>query len=381
MSYIKILGSGKVGTKIIKELYLDHTVIAVDSDETKLQEIKKLTRIETEQADLTKKQDIDRILQQDDTDLIINALPGSIGYKILANTIDYGIDSINLSLFKQNPLELDQRAKDKGVTAIVDAGIAPGLNNLILGYHSQQMEVEKYKCYVGSLPYERNLPLQYKAPYSPLDVLKDYIQKAHYIEDNKKIVKDGLSDPEYIDIDDIGTLEAFNTVGIRTLMETMDIPNMTEKTLRYPGHRKLMKTLIELGFLSDTPVNINGKNIKPLELTSKLLFPKWQLKKGEAEFTVMLVIIEGKKEGNDKKVEYTLFQKDGEESTSNSLAQTAGSTCAAITELLLSNNKITEGIVPPEYLGYSKDNFIFVWQYLKDNEINIDKNEIVYREI
>ena len=56
------------------------------------------------------------------------------------------------------------------------------------------------------------------------------------MESGKIITKPALSEPEFVDFEGIGTLEAFNTDGLRTLLTTMNIPTMIYKTLRYHGH-------------------------------------------------------------------------------------------------------------------------------------------------
>jgi lysine 6-dehydrogenase len=113
-----------------------------------------------------------------------------------------------------------------------------------------------------------------------------------------------LSDPEFLNFDEVGTLEAFNSDGLRTLAETLTAPNMKEKTLRYPGHIEKMRVLRESGFFSQDEVDVNGVKIKPIDFTSKLLFPMWELKEGDEEFTVMKIIVEGEKD--KKKIRYHL---------------------------------------------------------------------------
>ena len=94
----------------------------------------------------------------------------------------------------------------------------------------------------------------------------------------------------------MGTLEAFNSDGLRSLIRTMpDIPNMIERTLRYPGHIELMRVLRETGFFSKEAILVKGQAIRPIDLTSQLLFPMWKLEQEEEEFTVMRVIIEEQK--------------------------------------------------------------------------------------
>ena len=142
-----------------------------------------------------------------------------------------------------------------------------------------------------------------KLDFRPIDVIEEYTRPARYIENGKLVIRPALSDPEFINFDKVGTLEAFNSDGLRTLADTLKAPNMKEKTLRYPGHIEKILVLRESGFFSQKEIEVNGKKIKPIDFTSKLLFPMWELKEGDEEFTVMKIIIEGEKD--KKKYRYT----------------------------------------------------------------------------
>src|SRR5205085_2546835 len=169
--------------------------------------------------------------------------------------------------------------KKNNVTAVVDCGVAPGLCNIIAGYHHKRMKVTGYECLVGGLPVKREWPFDYKAVFSPADVIEEYTRPARYIENGNQVVKEALTDIEKIIFDETGELESFNSDGLRSLAHTMpNVPNMKEKTLRYAGHAELMKVFRETGLFSKVPVDIKGTKVTPLELTSSLLFPKWKLK-------------------------------------------------------------------------------------------------------
>ena len=107
----------------------------------------------------------------------------------------------------------------------------------------------------------------------------------------------------------VDTLEAFNTDGLRSLGKTLSIPFMKEKTLRYPGHANLMRVFRDSGFFDAAPIAVDGKQVIPLALTSSLLFDQWRLDEGEEDFTVMRVIIEGRKEGANLCYTYDLLDK------------------------------------------------------------------------
>lgn len=228
-------------------------------------------------------------------DLVISAVPGFLGYQTLKTVIECGTDIVDISFFPENALDLDSLAIRHDVTAIVDCGVAPGMGNILLGYHDARMKVTSFECLVGGLPVARRWPFSYKAPFSPVDVIEEYTRPARYVENGCLVTRDALSDPELIDFPGIGTLEAFNTDGLRSLIHTMPhIPNMKEKTLRYPGHIEYIRVLKESGFFGTDPVRlVDGSKVRPLDLTSRLLFDQWRLGEDEEEFTVMRVIVEG----------------------------------------------------------------------------------------
>ncbi len=127
----------------------------------------------------------------------------------------------HISFFHENALELDILAKENNVTAIVDCGVAPGMSNLILGYHNERMEIENFECMVGGLPKEKIKPFEYKAPFSPIDVIEEYTKAARSVVDGKLVTRPALTDAELINFDKAGTLESFNTDGLRSLLFTM----------------------------------------------------------------------------------------------------------------------------------------------------------------
>ena len=124
----------------------------------------------------------------------------------------------------------------------MDCGVAPGMGNIIFGHHDKSMKITDYECLVGGLPEKREWPYEYQAVFSPIDVIEEYIRPARYVQHSQLITKEALSDTELIEFDEIGTLESWNSDGLRTLIKTMShVPNMIEKTLRYPGCVEYLK--------------------------------------------------------------------------------------------------------------------------------------------
>ena len=366
MKKIIVLGAGMVGSAIAIDLAKSYEVTSSDINLQNLSRLKK-KRIKTVQCDLSDKKEIINLVKE--YDLVIGAVPGFMGYKTLKNVIEAGKNVVDISFFSEDPFELDSLAKEKNVTAVVDCGVAPGLSGIVLGYHSKKMKIEFFKCLVGGLPFKRSLPFQYKAPFSPVDVIEEYMRPARLKENGFEVIKEALSGSEFIDVEGIGSLEAFNTDGLRTLLKTMKIPTMIEKTLRYPGHKEAIQTLKQAGFFSSEPVSINGTKIKPVDLSAKLLFPLWKLEENEREFTYMQLQIIGKEKNSPKEYFYKMFDQFDEETKTSSMARTTGYTCAAVANLVLENIYKRKGISPPEYIGEDENSFRKVKAYLKSRNI------------
>ncbi|MDT3739986.1 MAG: saccharopine dehydrogenase C-terminal domain-containing protein [Candidatus Kapabacteria bacterium] len=366
MAKIIVLGAGMVGSAMAKDLSTQHEVTSVDFNQTNLNSLKDFN-IKTLIADLSKPEKVKELVQN--FDIVLGAVPGFMGYKTIEAVIEDGKDIVDISFFPEDCFGLDEKAKSNGVTAIVDFGVAPGIPNLLLGYHQGKMQINDYKCYVGGLPKARTLPFQYKAPFSPVDVIEEYTRPARYVSGGQIVVKEALSEPEYLEFGEIGTLEAFNTDGLRSLLFTNDIPNKIEKTLRYPGHIDIIKVLIKAGFFSEDEMNFNGIEIKPRDYTSAILFDKWKLQPEEDEFTVMRIIFEGIEHGENIHYEYNLLDRYNPETKISSMARTTGYSGTAAVNLLANGLYKNHGINPPEYVGRDDKAVDFVFEYLIERGI------------
>jgi len=368
MKKVVVLGAGLVGRTIAIELSKDYQVTAVDSNPDRHNSLAS-KKINFLKADLSSDSEIKKIVKH--FDLVIGALPGFMGFKALRSIIEAGKNVVDISFFPEDPFLLNELAKEKNVTAIVDCGVSPGLSNIILGYYNKKMKVENYRCIVGGLPYKREWPFEYKAFFSPIDVIEEYTRPARIVVDGKIIEKPALSEPEIINYKEVGDLEAFNTDGLRSLLKTMNIPNMIEKTMRYPGHIELMKIFREIGFFSENEIEVKGKTIRPIDLTAKLLFPFWHPGQGEKDFTLLELLIEGSESGKKSSQHYFVFDEYDPGEDNSSMARTTGFTCCAAARYLLDHNYDRKGICPPEYVGEDENCFNYIVSYLKKKGIRI----------
>ena len=370
---IIVLGAGLVGGVIAADLNRRFNVTSADIDQDVLLKVEK-EGVDVIITDLSDPENIRKIVQP--FDLVVGAMPGYMGFQTVKAVIEAGKNIVDISFFPEDPFQLHQLANEKNVTAIVDCGVAPGMGNIILGYHDTSMKVSSYQCYVGGLPFKRKWPFEYKAVFSPVDVIEEYTRPARFVLHGQVVTREALSDPELIYFDEIGTLEAWNSDGLRTLIDTMDIPDMIEKTLRYPGTINYLRMLRECGFFSDEPVEIAGNKIKPLDLTAKLLKDIWKLKPGEEDYTIMRITISGIKEDKRKELVYDLYDRYDIQNQTISMARTTGFTCAAAANLVLEGLYTAPGISPPEYVGRIPDCFEFIMKYLANRGVNYNLSVI-----
>ncbi len=372
---ILILGAGLIGGPMAIDLAKDSefNITLADINKDSLDKIGEKNKISTIQKDLSDSKSIKEIVK--DFDIVLNAVPGFMGYNTLKAIIESRKDVVDIAFFPENPFTLDELAKKNNVTAIMDCGVAPGMSNVLIGYIDHLLDkTETALIYVGGLPEVRKWPYEYKAVFSPIDVIEEYTRPARYVENGNLVTRPALSDAEFLDFPNIGTLEAFNSDGLRTLTETIDAPNMKEKTLRYPGHIEKMAVLRETGFFNKEEIDIKGIKISPLEFTSKLLFPKWQLKEGESDITVMKVIVEGTKDGEKLRYTYDLFDRLDKETNTHSMARTTGYTATMAIRMLAKGLYEEKGISPPEFIGRKPECVRFILKGLEDRGIFYNEN-------
>jgi saccharopine dehydrogenase-like NADP-dependent oxidoreductase len=365
---IIVLGAGLVGSAIAEDLHSQYDVTSLDPSQERLDYMSS-KGIRTIKGDATQAEELTRIVA--DFDLVVGAVPGFMGYNVCETIIKAGKNMVDISFFPEDPFKLDNLAKQQGVTIVTDCGVAPGMGNIILGYHDKNMQVKRYECLVGGLPVVREWPWEYKAVFSPIDVIEEYTRPARYVQNSQEVVREALSDAELIDFPGLGTLESWNSDGLRSLIRTMPhIPDMIEKTLRYPGCIEYLKVLRAAGFFSYDPIDVNGSLIRPIDLTSKLLFPQWKLKPGEEDFTIMRIVIDGVEGGANKRYTYHLLDRFNRETKTISMARTTGYTCNAVVELVLDGSFNNPGINPPEFVGQRTGCYERVVEYLAKRSVN-----------
>jgi saccharopine dehydrogenase-like NADP-dependent oxidoreductase len=359
-----VLGAGMVGSIMARDLAADpdFSVTIADSRpqalEIALAGARHAARdpdlVATVCADLSDTGALSRLIER--SDIVLGALASRIGFQTLQTVIQAGKNYCDISFMPEDALSLDALAKSRGVTAIVDCGVAPGMSNMFAGYLEETLRpCHQIEIYVGGLPRERRWPFQYKAAFSPHDVIEEYTRPSRLVEHGRTVVREALTEPELMEFPHIGTLEAFNTDGLRSLASTLNVPFMKEKTMRYPGHIELMRVLRHIGLFSTEPVELpqpdgSVARIRPLDLISRLVFPQWTYGPGEEDLTVMRV--SGSTSGtNPRRITFDLFDTFDQPTQATSMARTTAFPCTIMARLIAAGTFRRPGVAAPEVVG------------------------------
>ena len=351
-----VLGAGMVGTLMARDLARDgeFSVTLADRSDKSLAaaqaRMESGSSITTEVCDLSNADTLHRLAKSHD--VVLGALSSHLGYEALHALCQTGKPYADISFMPEDALHWHDLAKEHGSTCVVDCGVAPGMSNLLAGAGVAALDrADEIEIYVGGLSKERRWPFEYKAGFSPADVIEEYTRPARYVVDGKVVTFEALSEPELMDFDGLGTLEAFNTDGLRSLIDTLDVPNMKEKTLRYPGHIELMRVFRETGLFDKGLIQVDGQTVSPLAVTSALLFPKWQFEEGEEDLTVMRITVKGEKAGKTKTMCWDLFEPYSHTERATSMSRTTAYPCTLMARMLLDGTVSEPGVYAPEQLA------------------------------
>jgi saccharopine dehydrogenase-like NADP-dependent oxidoreductase len=341
-----------IGSAVAVDLARDGRwqVTVADVSPKNLAGIAARTGARTIEADLSQPEEVRRLATEHD--LIVGALPSAIGYQTVKAIIEAGRNCVDISFMADDVLTLDGAARAKGVTVVADCGIAPGISNMMVGFAAARLSTcERVEIDVGGLPLERRWPYEYKAGFAPSDVIEEYVRPSRVVESGRIVTRQALSDVQRIDFPGVGTLEAFITDGLRSLVHTINAQDMVERTMRYPGHAELMRVLRETGFFSTDPVTVNGQSVRPLDVTAAILFPKWAFDEREADLTVMRVVVEGRDASGIRRYEWDLIDRYDAETGLRSMSRTTGFSAAIVARLVARGTFRRPGVGAPEVMG------------------------------
>jgi lysine 6-dehydrogenase len=209
--------------------------------------------------------------------------------------------------------------------------------------------VKSVRIYVGGLPQHPEPPLNYHIVYSLEGVLDYYTTLSWVLRDGQRTQVRALSEVELVDFSNpVGRLEAFHTAGGLSTMAFRyegTIPTMEYKTLRYPGHARIMEAIRELGLLDLDPVDVDGIKVVPREVFIACATPR--LRKKGPDLVALRVIVAGKKNGRPTTLGWELLDFMDEQTGITAMMRTTGFSLS-ITGQMQARGEIPAGVHTPD---------------------------------
>lgn len=362
---IIILGAGLMGRAIVFDLINFSNfekITIIDNNKSNLNVIKKIykdKRIKYNLLDVSNILKIQKKFQEND--IVISAVPYNYNYQLTKIAIDTNTHFIDLggnNTIVQKQKTFDKTAKEAKIKIIPDCGLAPGIVSIItrdiVNYYDS---VDYVKLRVGGLPKNPIPPLNYQFVFSPNGLINEYIQDAIVLENEKVVTKKSMTELEKITFPKpFGEMEAFVTSGgCSTLPYTFKyiIKYLDYKTIRYPGHCKKFKLLLDLGLGSDKIIKINGFEIKPRKILINIL--KKLIPENGEDVVLIKIFSKGVKNNKKIKTEYTMIDYFDKKNNITAMMRTTGYPVSIIAQMIEQNiiDKYgvftSEEIINPKY--------------------------------
>lgn len=229
-------------------------------------------------------------------------------------------------VFRQ--LELNDAAVAEGISIVPDCGLAPGMVNILAAAGIDEMdEADRVRIVVGGLPQHPVPPLNYQIVYSLEGVLDYYTTPSFVVRNGERTQVEALSEVEPVSFPEpVGELEAFHTAGgLSTMAWTHEkrVRDMEYKTLRYPGHARIMHAVRELGLLGLDPVRVDGTEVVPREVFIACAEPRLRRPEGR-DLVALRVEVEGTRDGAPARAAWELIDLYDEATGISAMERTTG---------------------------------------------------------
>ena len=282
---------------------------------------------------------------------VMSALPYYLNFPMTEAAIAAGAHFSDLggnTEIVQQQQTLTARAASAGVSVIPDCGLAPGMVNILAQLGIDRCDtVDAVRIYVGGLPQQTEGPLQYQIVYSIEGVLDYYTTLSWVIRGGKRTQMKALSELEPVTFEaPVGTLEAFHTAGGLSTMAFRyegKIPTMEYKTLRYPGHAKIMEAIRELGLLELEPVTVKGTTVVPRDVAIAQMQPRLT-KTNSPDLVALRVTVAGTKGGKPVTHHFELVDRYDAQHGISAMMRTTGYSLSITGQLQAEGAVATKGV-------------------------------------
>ncbi|NHZ70692.1 MAG: hypothetical protein GWP18_03535 [Proteobacteria bacterium] len=341
---ILVLGAGIVGSAATWDLRRrGYDVVVADDDFEIAERIATSYGAQPARLDVADASELMKMLEA--FDLVVSAVPYRFGFGVASAALATGTHYVD---FGGNPSvvaaqkHLHQEAIDASVMIVPDCGLAPGLANVLaeglIGSASDGV-IESVQMRVGALPQEPRGALEYQLAFNSAGLINEYAEPCEVIEDGLYATVEPLSRFEDVAWANWGPLEAFSTAGgTSTLCQSHEgnVRNLEYKTLRFPGHGRIFRAMLELGLFDESSHLVDGQQIVP----RSVLIDSLERSLPRDQSDVVLVRVWREHEGTTTSVQI----EDKAHGAFSALARTTAFPATALADLIVSGRVRRPGV-------------------------------------
>ncbi|MEA1980774.1 MAG: saccharopine dehydrogenase C-terminal domain-containing protein [candidate division Zixibacteria bacterium] len=247
-------------------------------------------------------------------------------------------------------LEMNDEAEKAGVLIIPDCGLAPGMVSILtMDGYSKFDSVNSIKIRVGGLPQSPRKPLNYMMVFSAEGLINEYWEPCVILKGGKKTNVNPMTEIEELKFEGVGQLEAFYTSGgTSTLPNTFSgkVDFLDYKTIRYPGHCKLFKPMLEIGLASRQKINVDDQQVEPRAVFKAVLDKN--LSYDELDMVLVRVTFNGLKDGAEKEIVYDILDRQQNKTSLTAMMRMTAFPATIIATLAASGRLEKTGCIPQE---------------------------------
>jgi saccharopine dehydrogenase-like NADP-dependent oxidoreductase len=349
-----VLGLGLQGRAVTHDLSgrdrID-AIIGADMDTAAAEVFLKKGRYPTvrlQRIDARRKDDLVALMRGSRAAIAVCMLPTFLAHTVAEACLAAGIPFVNTS-YAHWVADLDEQAREKGVTILPEMGFDPGIDLLLGGLAVGGLD-EVHGMYSYGLgvpePTAADNPLKYKITWTLEGVLNAYRRPARILKDGRTVDIPGthIFRPEHIHtiaVDGLGELEAYPNGDALDFIGRFGLGDglrdMARLAARWPGHCAFWRTMAELGLLEDDP----------LQFLVRHLTPRLQFRDGERDVAVLRVQTWGIKDGSQKRLTYEVIDYRDLETGLFAMNRTVGFTASIAAQMVLSGEIRRPGVLSP----------------------------------
>src|SRR5277367_7171948 len=248
MKDVVVVGAGKIGSMIAELLggSGDYSVTVVDRSQQQLDRLETAAPIGKIAADITQGDALRKILTGKFA--VLSAAPYHATRLIAEAAKAAGSHYLDLTEDVASTRAVKQLAEGARTAFIPQCGLAPGFITIVASDLAARFDtLQDVRMRVGALPKFPSNALNYNLTWSTDGVINEYCEPCEALVNGKLVSVPPLEDVEHFALDGVH-YEAFNTSGgLGSLCQSLGgkVRNLNYRTIRYPGHRDIMKTLLQ----------------------------------------------------------------------------------------------------------------------------------------